>query len=60
MVQRNLGADSLAAWLGSAGYDVVRVASRRGYRILRVGHGTPEVTGDEPDPPEGGADPVAG
>lgn len=36
VVQRNLGADSLAAWLGEQGYPAERVASQRGYRVLDV------------------------
>lgn len=36
VVQRNLGADSLARWITDTGYEVTRVASRRGYRVLRV------------------------
>ena len=36
VVQRNLGADSLAAWLSGQGYDVTRLASKKGYRILQV------------------------
>ena len=36
VVHRHLGSDSLAAWLGSVGYEVERVASKKGYRILRV------------------------
>ena len=36
VVHRHLGSDSLASWLGSVGYEVERVASRKGYRILRV------------------------
>jgi 16S rRNA G1207 methylase RsmC len=36
VVHRHLGADSLAAWLGGEGWSVARVASKRGYRILRV------------------------
>ena len=36
VVQRNLGSDSLADWLRSEGYDVARVGSRKGYRLLRV------------------------
>jgi 16S rRNA (guanine1207-N2)-methyltransferase len=39
VVNRNLGADSLAAWLGRAGYAVTRVASRKGYRLLEVRRG---------------------
>jgi 16S rRNA (guanine1207-N2)-methyltransferase len=39
VVQRHLGADSLAAWLETeqgGGWQVARVASKRGYRILRI------------------------
>jgi 16S rRNA (guanine1207-N2)-methyltransferase len=36
VVHRHLGADSLAAWLDHEGWLVARVASKRGYRILRV------------------------
>jgi 16S rRNA (guanine1207-N2)-methyltransferase len=36
VVARNLGADSLARWLGEQGHTVVRRASRRGYRLLDV------------------------
>jgi 16S rRNA G1207 methylase RsmC len=36
VVQRHLGADSLAGWLGAAGWVVDRVASKQGYRVLRV------------------------
>jgi 16S rRNA (guanine1207-N2)-methyltransferase len=36
VVHRHLGADSLAAWLGGEGWGVTRLASKRGYRILRV------------------------
>lgn len=36
VVQRNLGADSLAAWLQTHGYDVARLKSKKGYRILEV------------------------
>jgi 16S rRNA (guanine1207-N2)-methyltransferase len=36
VVHRHLGADSLAAWLSGEGWSVTRVASKRGYRILRV------------------------
>jgi len=38
-VQRNLGADSLHAWLSEAlagRADVVRAGSAKGYRVLRV------------------------
>jgi 16S rRNA (guanine1207-N2)-methyltransferase len=36
VVQRNLGADSLAAWLGTQGFDVRRLKSKKGYRVLAV------------------------
>lgn len=36
VVQRNLGADSLAAWLVTHGYQVDRVKSKKGYRVLAV------------------------
>lgn len=39
VVARNLGADSLARWLGEQGHDVTRRASRRGYRLLDVAPG---------------------
>lgn len=36
VVQRHLGADSLQRWLDERGYVTERVASRAGYRVLRV------------------------
>ena len=36
VVHRHLGADSLATWLTDTGWAVTRVASRKGYRILKV------------------------
>jgi len=36
VVNRNLGSDSLAAWLTEQGFAVERTASRKGYRILQV------------------------
>ena len=36
VVQRHLGANSLAAWLTGVGYRVERVRSRGGYRVLEV------------------------
>jgi 16S rRNA (guanine1207-N2)-methyltransferase len=36
VVQRNLGADSLAAWLAAEGYQVRRLKSKKGYRIIEV------------------------
>lgn len=41
VVKRHLGADSLAAWLASEGYEVARAASKQGYRLLQVGPGRP-------------------
>jgi len=37
VVQRHLGADSIHRWLESEGFEVARVASRAGYRVLEVG-----------------------
>ncbi len=37
VVQRHLGADSLARWLAGEGWDVQRIVSRGGYRLLRIG-----------------------
>jgi len=39
VVQRNLGADSLASWLASQGWVVRRLKSKKGYRILQVSSG---------------------
>jgi 16S rRNA G1207 methylase RsmC len=36
VVQRNLGADSLATWLAAEGWRVQRIKSKKGYRILQV------------------------
>ncbi|MEO5678630.1 MAG: methyltransferase [Acidimicrobiales bacterium] len=36
VVQRHLGADSLAAWLGTQGFAVRRLGSKQGYRLLGV------------------------
>ncbi len=36
VVNRNLGSDSLAVWLTSIGYQVDRLVSKQGYRVLRV------------------------
>lgn len=36
VVQRHLGADSLATWLAGQGWEVERLRSRKGYRVLRV------------------------
>jgi 16S rRNA G1207 methylase RsmC len=36
VINRNLGGDSLHQWLTSLGWEVARVASQRGFRVLRV------------------------
>jgi 16S rRNA G1207 methylase RsmC len=36
VVAKNLGADSLQAWLQTAGFTAERFASQQGYRVLRV------------------------
>jgi 16S rRNA (guanine1207-N2)-methyltransferase len=36
VVQRNLGADSLAVWVQAQGMRVIRLKSKKGYRILEV------------------------
>ena len=36
VVQRHLGSDSLAAWLSTQGYEVKRLKSKKGYRVLEV------------------------
>jgi 16S rRNA (guanine1207-N2)-methyltransferase len=36
VVQRHLGADSLASWLAAQGLAVRRLASKRGYRVIEV------------------------
>ena len=41
VVQRHLGADSLAERLRSQGFDVLRMGSKRGYRLLDVRDATP-------------------
>jgi 16S rRNA G1207 methylase RsmC len=39
VVQRNLGADSLATWLAAEGFEVQRLKSKKGYRLMSVGAG---------------------
>jgi 16S rRNA (guanine1207-N2)-methyltransferase len=39
VINRNLGGDSLHQWLTSLGWEVARVASQRGFRVLRVTRG---------------------
>jgi 16S rRNA G1207 methylase RsmC len=36
VINRHLGGDSLHGWLESLGWDVVRMGSQRGFRVLRV------------------------
>jgi 16S rRNA (guanine1207-N2)-methyltransferase len=36
VVQKHLGADSLTHWLADKGYEVARLASRQGYRLVSV------------------------
>lgn len=36
VVGKNLGADSLASWLAGQGYAVLKAASSKGFRVLRV------------------------
>ena len=36
VVQKHLGADSLAVWLGDRGWQVERLAARHGYRVLAL------------------------
>jgi 16S rRNA (guanine1207-N2)-methyltransferase len=40
VINRNLGGDSLHAWLVGLGWQVARVASQRGFRVLKV---TPKI-----------------
>ncbi|GAA0534404.1 methyltransferase [Paractinoplanes ferrugineus] len=40
VINRNLGGDSLHAWLVGLGWDVVRVASQKGFRVLKVSRKT--------------------
>jgi 16S rRNA (guanine1207-N2)-methyltransferase len=40
VINRHLGGDSLHTWLLSLGWDVRRVASQRGFRVLRVARKT--------------------
>jgi 16S rRNA (guanine1207-N2)-methyltransferase len=47
VVQRNLGSDSLAAWLTAQGYEVLRLKSKKGYRVLAVRNAPNEATEPE-------------
>src|SRR5437773_6788621 len=48
VVQRNLGSDSLAAWLAAEGWQVQRLKSKKGYRVLSVAAGAPSREADGP------------
>jgi len=37
VVGKNLGADSLAQWLGESGYPTTKLASAKGFRVLETG-----------------------
>ena len=39
VIGRHLGSDSLAHWMETRGWSVDRLASARGFRVLRVSHG---------------------
>ena len=43
VVGKNLGADSLQSWLDEQGWPATRVASAKGFRVLRVARSTPGV-----------------
>ena len=38
VVQKNLGSDSLAQWIVENGFDVKRLGSKKGFRVLCVTH----------------------
>jgi 16S rRNA G1207 methylase RsmC len=48
VVQRNLGSDSLAKWLGQQGFAVARLKSKKGYRVLEVRPHPPATPGTSP------------
>lgn len=48
VVQRHLGADSLAAWLSGQGWEVQRLRSRMAYRLLEVGAPRERAAAGEP------------
>jgi len=45
VVGRNLGSDSLAAWLTAQGWPATRMAARSGYRLLQISAEQAVVTG---------------
>lgn len=51
VVHKHLGADSLVTWLGTRGWASDRLASRSGYRILRVA-ARPDTTPSDTTPPD--------
>jgi 16S rRNA (guanine1207-N2)-methyltransferase len=50
VVQRHLGADSLAEWLRGQGWSVNRLRSRMSYRLLEVSRPVDEAVGSEVGP----------
>ena len=50
VMQRHLGADTLASWLVAEGYTVHRARSRQGYRVLEVRTGAASDHHDQRDP----------
>lgn len=42
VVGKNLGADSLQAWLTAQGWPTEKLASAKGFRVLKVSHPLPE------------------
>jgi 16S rRNA (guanine1207-N2)-methyltransferase len=44
VVQKHLGADSLARWLDEQGWRVTRLSSRAGYRLLLVAAANEAIT----------------
>ena len=55
VVQRHLGADSLHRWLTAQGWDVDRIASRAGYRVLRITRPADQEAGARDGPGRGRA-----
>jgi 16S rRNA G1207 methylase RsmC len=58
VVAKHLGADSLAEWLRSRAYQVIKHASQQGFRVLRITRASPtgsggksrdETASDQPD-----------
>jgi 16S rRNA G1207 methylase RsmC len=48
VIQRNLGADSLAAWLTNQGWPTTKQASAKGFRVLKVSQSGRDVGGAKP------------